>query len=188
MIDFDKCGGLIPTIVCDAQDGRPRMLAYSTRESFEAALRERAGIYWSRSRQCLWRKGEHSGCKQRLVSVVTDCDQDTLIFYVEQTGATCHIGNDRCFAGGPFLWETLMARICDRAESGGSDSYTRSLLADPALLKSKILEEAHELVEARVREDVVWECADLLYFLSVKMHVARVGVADVIAQLAARAK
>ena len=86
MIDFEKCDGLVPTIVCDAEDGRPRMLAYSTAESLDAAVRERAGVYWSRSRQSLWRKGETSGCTQRLISVAVDCDRDALVFYVEQTG------------------------------------------------------------------------------------------------------
>jgi phosphoribosyl-AMP cyclohydrolase / phosphoribosyl-ATP pyrophosphohydrolase len=188
VIDFEKCGALVPTIVCDAHDGRPRMLAYSTRESLDAALREGAGIYWSRSRKCLWRKGERSGCIQRLISIDSDCDHDALIFYVEQTGPTCHLGNDRCFADPPFSWEALMTRIRDRAENGGRGSYTRELLADPTLLDLKLLEEAHEVVEAETPEQVAWECADLLYFLSVKMEAARVGIADVMAELAARAR
>jgi phosphoribosyl-AMP cyclohydrolase / phosphoribosyl-ATP pyrophosphohydrolase len=188
VIDFEKCGGLVPTIVCDAHDGRPRMLAYSSPDSLEAALREKAGIYWSRSRNRLWKKGETSGYTQRLLSVSTDCDRDTLIFYVEQTGPTCHRGTERCFESAPFSWETLVQRIADRAENGDERSYTRKLLADAALLESKLLEEAREVVEARTRDEVAWECADLLYFMSVKMRASNVSIADVMRQLDSRAR
>ena len=188
MIDFEKGGGLVPTVVCDALDGKPRMLAYSSRESFELAVREGAGIYWSRSRQRLWRKGESSGHTQRLVRVETDCDRDALLFYVEQTGTTCHQGSDRCFAGTPFGWETLAARIAERAGGDERPSYTRALLADPGLLRSKILEEALEVTEAVTPEELAWECADLLYFMTVRMQHAGVGIADVMAQLEARAR
>jgi phosphoribosyl-ATP pyrophosphohydrolase len=188
VIDFNKCDGLIPTIVCDAHDGSPRMLAYSTRESLDAAVREGAGIYWSRSRQRLWRKGESSGCTQRLISVATDCDGDALIFYVEQRGPTCHLGNERCFANAPFSWSSLKARVHERAQGENPDSYTRKLLADPTMLESKLVEEAHELADARTPIDVAWECADLLYFMTVKMEAAGIGMTDVMAQLAARAR
>lgn len=188
MIDFEKCGGMVPTIVCDAEDGRPRMLAYSTAESLDTAVRERAGVYWSRSRQSLWRKGETSGCTQRLVSVAVNCDRDALVFYVEQTGPTCHRGTDRCFDEAPFSWTTLMARVRDRATTSDGYSYTRALLADPELLEAKLVEEANEVAEARTRDEVAWECADLLYFMSVKMQASNVGIADVMAQLAIRAK
>lgn len=188
MIDFEKCGGLVPTVVCDALDGKPRMLAYSSRESLELAVREQAGIYWSRSRQRLWRKGESSGHTQRLVRVEADCDRDALLFYVEQTGATCHRGTDRCFASAPFGWETLAARVAERAVGCQRRSYTRTLLEDPALLRAKILEEALEVTEAVTPQEVAWECADLLYFMTVRMQAAGVGIADVMAQLEARAR
>ncbi|MGB8627619.1 MAG: phosphoribosyl-ATP diphosphatase, partial [Candidatus Cybelea sp.] len=82
----------------------------------------------------------------------------------------------------------LMARVRERAETSDGYSYTRELLASPALLEAKLVEEAHDVVEARTRDEVAWECADLLYFMSVKMQAANVGISDVMAQLAARAK
>lgn len=188
MIDFEKCGGLVPTVVCDAADGRPRMLAYSSCESLEAAVREQIGVYWSRSRRRLWRKGETSGNTQRLIRIETDCDADTLIFYVDQRGPTCHTGAERCFPGEPFTWETLAARISQRATTGAAGSYTRKLLGDPALLDAKILEEALEVTLARTKAEVAWECADLLYFMTVRMHTAGIRISDVMAQLEARAK
>jgi phosphoribosyl-ATP pyrophosphohydrolase len=188
VIDFEKCGGLVPTIVCDAFDGRPRMLAYSSRESYALAVRERAGIYWSRSRSRLWRKGETSGCTQRLVRVETDCDRDALLFYVEQNGATCHSGAERCFENEPFSWETLASRVAQRAESGDPASYTRMLLADAKLLNAKLLEEALEVIDAQTKDEVAWECADVLYFMTVKMQRAGVRISDVMEQLEARAR
>jgi phosphoribosyl-AMP cyclohydrolase / phosphoribosyl-ATP pyrophosphohydrolase len=188
-VDFAKGGGLVPTIVCDAVSGRPRMLAYSTRESLARALQQQAGIYWSRSRECLWRKGETSGNTQRLVSVVPDCDRDALIFYVEQSGPSCHLGAQSCFDGEmPFTWATLAERVRRRATSGIALSYTQRLLSDDSLLVKKLTEEAAELAEAQSRGEVVWECADLLYFMTVKMQQAGIGIADVMDELKRRAR
>jgi phosphoribosyl-AMP cyclohydrolase / phosphoribosyl-ATP pyrophosphohydrolase len=187
MADFERGGGLLPTIVCDARDGRVRMLSYSSPQSLAIALREGVGIYFSRSRDRLWRKGETSGDEQRLVRVALDCDRDAVIFYVEQTGSTCHTGADRCFDSAPFTWERLMDRIEARARSGGATSYTRKLLANRQLLGEKIVEEAEEVVSAVTRDEIAWECADLLYFMSVRIREGGVGIEDVMAQLAARA-
>jgi phosphoribosyl-ATP pyrophosphohydrolase/phosphoribosyl-AMP cyclohydrolase len=184
-IDWSK--GLVPTIVCDAQDRSVRMLAYSSRESLSAALRDGMGVYWSRRRNALWRKGETSGAEQRLVRVEADCDRDALTFYVEQTGATCHSGAERCFGSPAFSWNALLQRIDRRAANGDERSYTRKLLDDPNFLRSKLLEEAEEVAEATTRDEVAWECADLLYFMSVRMRAAGVGIDDVMAQLASRA-
>lgn len=188
-IDFEKGGGLVPTIVCDAADGQPRMLAYSSRESLAAALAQEAGIFWSRSRERIWRKGETSGCVQRLKRVAPDCDRDALIFYVEQQGPTCHLGSETCFEdAAPFSWAELAARVRDRARAGDAASYTRRLLGDPALLAEKLREEADELADAADRDHVVWECADLLYFMTVKMQHAGIGIPDVLAELERRAR
>lgn len=184
-IDFSK--GLVPTVVCD-RSRSVRMLAYSSPESLASALREGAGVYWSRRRNALWRKGETSGAVQRLVRAETDCDRDALTFYVEQSGPTCHTGAPRCFSSNDFTWDTLLERIEKRASQGGERSYTRALLADPDFLRSKLLEEAAEVAEAVTHDEVAWECADLLYFLSVRMHAAGVRIDDVMAQLAARAR
>ncbi|HTU80534.1 MAG TPA: phosphoribosyl-ATP diphosphatase [Candidatus Acidoferrales bacterium] len=188
-VDFEKAGGTVPTIVCDAVDGRPRMLAYSTRESLSEALRSARGVYWSRSRNSLWRKGETSGNVQHLVAVVPDCDRDALVFYVEQFGSTCHLGEDTCFAGHrPFTWSTLIGRVAARArDERNATSYTRALLSDDELLAAKLSEEAGELADATSPDEVAWECADLLYFMTVKMRRTGIGIADVMAVLERRA-
>jgi len=173
--------------VCDAADRGVRMLAYSNAASLGIALREGIGAYWSRRRNAIWRKGETSGATQRLVRMEIDCDRDALTFYVEQTGASCHTGAERCFGAAPFSWSRLLARIEGRARNGDARSYTRKLLADPSLLRAKLLEESAEVADARTHDEVAWECADLLYFLSVRMQSAGVHIDDVMAQLAARA-
>lgn len=186
-LDFEKGGGLIPTIVCDADGGRPRMLAYSSPQSLRAALHEGIGAYRSRLRGTLWRKGETSSNTQQLVRIAVDCDRDALMFFVRQTGPTCHRGSDRCFPQSDWSWQDLTARIAQRASSDAKNSYTQRLLASDRLLAAKLREEANETARAKTREEVAWECADLLYFLSVKMQKAHVSVADVMAQLASRA-
>jgi phosphoribosyl-AMP cyclohydrolase / phosphoribosyl-ATP pyrophosphohydrolase len=186
-VDFSKGNGLVPTIVCDSADNSVRMLAYSSRDSLAIALREGIGAYWSRRRNEVWRKGETSGATQRLIRVELDCDRDAIAFYVGQSGPTCHTGTQRCFGPSPFSWNTLLRRIETRAESANSRSYTRRLFSDRDLLSAKLLEEAQEVAEARTRDEVAWECADLLYFLSVRMQQAGVGIDDVMAQLASRA-
>jgi phosphoribosyl-ATP pyrophosphohydrolase/phosphoribosyl-AMP cyclohydrolase len=186
-IDFARGDGLVPTIVCDAGDRSVRMLAYSNAASLAIALREGIGAYWSRRRAQLWRKGETSGATQRLVRVEVDCDRDALTFFVDQSGPTCHTGAERCFGTPAFSWSTLLRRIERRANSGDERSYTRKLVADPSLLRAKLLEEAEEVADAVTHDEVAWECADLLYFLSVRMQQAGIGIDDVMAQLAARA-
>jgi len=187
-IDFERGNGLVPTIVCDAGDSSVRMLAYSNAESLAIALREGIGAYWSRRRAQIWRKGETSGATQRLARVEVDCDRDALTFFVNQSGPTCHTGAERCFGAPPFSWSSLLARIERRARDGDERSYTRKLLAEPSLLRAKLLEEAEEVAEAVTHDEVAWECADLLYFLSVRMQQAGVRIDDVMAQLAARAQ
>jgi phosphoribosyl-AMP cyclohydrolase / phosphoribosyl-ATP pyrophosphohydrolase len=185
--DFDKGNGLLPTIVCDAYDGRVRMFAYCSRESLAATLRTGQATYWSRSRRERWRKGETSGCTQAVRRVELDCDRDAIVFYVEQTGVTCHLHTERCFGSASFSWADLMRRIDERAANSNARSLTRRLLDDAPFLHEKVLEEAGEVTRASERAEVAWECADLLYFMSVKMRAAGVTLDDVMAQLAARA-
>ncbi len=90
--------GLIPVITIDASSNRLLMQAWANREAVATAVAERRGVYWSRSRQRLWRKGEQSGNVQNLVEVLLDCDNDSLCYRVEQVGdVACHTGRISCF-------------------------------------------------------------------------------------------
>ena len=96
-LDFKKGNGLIPVVVQDAKTKEVLMLAYANRQAVEHTLKTGKGTYWSRSRNELWVKGETSGHTQKIVSVATDCDFDTLIYVIEQTGPACHTGKYSCF-------------------------------------------------------------------------------------------
>jgi phosphoribosyl-AMP cyclohydrolase len=98
MIDFDKSGGLVPAIAQDADSGAVLMLAWMNREAYEETLRTRRAVYFSRSRNRLWRKGEESGHFQEVREVLVDCDADTILLKVHQIGgAACHEGYASCF-------------------------------------------------------------------------------------------
>lgn len=88
---------LIPAIVYEASTKEVLMLAYMNRESLQKTLETGYTWFWSRSRQELWNKGATSGHLQRVLSIHSDCDDDTLLITVEQTGAACHTGNHSCF-------------------------------------------------------------------------------------------
>lgn len=100
MIDVEKYfkkGDLIPAIVQEASTGQVLMLAYMNRESMQKTLETGYTWFWSRSRQELWNKGATSGHLQRVLDIKGDCDDDTLLLQVEQTGAACHTGSHSCF-------------------------------------------------------------------------------------------
>ena len=96
-LDFKKGNGLIPVIVQDVKTKEVVMQAYANREAVEHTLKTGKGTYWSRSRNELWVKGETSGHTQKIVSVSTDCDYDSLLYEVVQTGPACHTGQYSCF-------------------------------------------------------------------------------------------
>ncbi|HET6575207.1 MAG TPA: phosphoribosyl-AMP cyclohydrolase [Fimbriiglobus sp.] len=116
MIDFDKAGGLIPAVAQDADTGEVLMLAWMNRDAFEETVRTGRAVYFSRSRNRLWRKGEESGHVQEVKGVFVDCDADTVLLKVKQLGgAACHEGYRSCFfrelAGGEL--KTVGERVFD---------------------------------------------------------------------------
>ncbi len=97
-IDFDKSGGLVPAIAQDADSGAVLMLAWMNREAYEETQRTGRAVYFSRSRNRLWRKGEESGHYQEVHEILVDCDADTILLKVRQLGgAACHEGYRSCF-------------------------------------------------------------------------------------------
>lgn len=185
-VDFAKGGGLAPCVVQD-RAGRVRMLAWQTPETLASALRTGRGVYWSRSRGEAWVKGLASGNTQVLREARVDCDRDTVLFTVDQSGPTCHTGSATCFGPADFRLGDLEAVLDGRRGGDAPGGYTARLLADPALLDAKLREETEEVIEARSRpSDLVWECADLLYFLMVRMAAGGVTLAQVQSELARR--
>ncbi len=96
-INFEKSQGLVPVIVQDSKSKDILMLAYTNRLAIEETVRTGYGHYWSRSRNKLWKKGEESGNVQKVLEIRIDCDEDTLIYLVEQSGNACHKNTKTCF-------------------------------------------------------------------------------------------
>lgn len=182
---IERPDGLWPTVVSD-ESGRTLGLVWSSAASLRRAVTERRGIYWSRSRQSVWVKGESSGNTQELLAVELDCDRDALRFVVRQTGSGfCHRGTRDCF-GNRFSIATLEQAIADRRAGADPKSGTYKLLTDPALLAAKLREEAVELAEAKARHDVVHEAADVVYLVLAALARAGASFTEVEAELGRR--
>jgi phosphoribosyl-ATP pyrophosphohydrolase len=181
----DRPDGLWPTVVVDEQ-GCALGLVYSSGDSLRAAVEERRGIYHSRSRG-LWLKGATSGNVQDLLRVDLDCDRDALRFTVRQAGdGFCHTGARSCWGPDGGLG-ALERRLVARLAGADPGSYTRRLADDPRLLAAKLAEEAAELGAADGRDEVVWEAADLLYFVTASLASRGVDLAAALAELDRRA-
>lgn len=116
--------GLIPVIAQEAETGIVLMVAWMNREALELTEKKREAVYWSRSRQKLWRKGEKSGHVQKVKEIILDCDNDTILIHVEQIGGiACHTGRHDCFfktlEGGK--WKTTTSVLKDPKEIYGHD-------------------------------------------------------------------
>jgi phosphoribosyl-AMP cyclohydrolase len=96
-IDFKKGNGLVPVVVQDFNTLDILMLAYANKEAVQKTIDTGYGHYWSRSRKKIWKKGETSGHLQKVNKILLDCDNDTLLYMVEQTGVACHTGEKTCF-------------------------------------------------------------------------------------------
>lgn len=173
----DRKDGLWPTVVTDPA-GRLLGLVYSSEESVRLAIREQRGVYYSRSRNGIWRKGEESGDTQDLLGINADCDRDALCFVVRQRGGGfCHLGSHSCF-GGLRGMAALDATVANRLTHAPHGSYTHRLMTDPALLESKLIEESRELVEASDPDHAAQEAADLAYFATVAARIRGATLAE----------
>jgi len=162
----DREDGLWPTVVCD-EGGKVLGLSYSDAESLDIAFSRGVGAYRSRTRG-LWIKGERSGDTQELLRAEADCDRDCIRFTVRQNGhGFCHLARRNCFDDGYGI-EKLSRTIVDRLATAPQGSYTKRLFSDPALLASKLREEADELAKAETEKEAVGEAADVIYFALVK--------------------
>lgn len=190
-LDFDKAD-LIPTVVQDADTKSVLMLAYSNQASLKKAIEEKAGIYYSRSRQELWQKGLTSGNTQELINVDYDCDGDTLLFTVKQQGNACHFERYSCFAtqSPQFDLSTLNnvfdKRMAELDNGQPSSSFTQKLFNSEALQIEKLNEECQELIEAQDNDEVRWEAADLIFFALVNAKAKGVSAQEIISELGAR--
>ncbi len=187
LLDFEKNNGLVPTIAQD-ELGQVLMMAFSSEESLSKTFESGKVTYYSRSRKKIWQKGETSGNFQELLRARYDCDRDTLLFTIKQNGKACHIGEYSCFGEKEFKFGDLYSIINERIENPRVDSYTTKLLSDEKLLKSKIREEVLEVAYYKNRRNLVWEVADLAYFVMVLMAKNGVTINEVKNELGGRRK
>ncbi|MCF6274264.1 MAG: bifunctional phosphoribosyl-AMP cyclohydrolase/phosphoribosyl-ATP diphosphatase HisIE [Robiginitomaculum sp.] len=187
-IDFKKGGGLVPAIIQNADTEQVLMLGYMNEEAVQATQDSGFVTFYSRSRKCLWRKGETSGNRLALVDIAVDCDNDTVLVRARPAGPTCHLGTLSCFGDqGPqglgWLAE-LTALIESRKLADPETSYTAKLLQG-SLTKcaQKVGEEGVETVIAALAETdeaLTGEAADLLYHLMVLLAAKNLTLVNVI--------
>ncbi len=194
-LKFDE-NGLIPAIVRDSATGEVLTLAYMNRESYEISLEKKLTCFYSRSRHCLWLKGETSGNYQHIVSVTADCDCEALLIDVVPEGPACHTGEKSCFFNRitgegeeRFAFEDLYELIRDRKTNPKEGSYT-SYLFDKGIDKilKKIGEETAEVIigAKNSRGEAVYEIADLCYHVMVLMVEAGISIGEIRDELASR--
>lgn len=188
-LNFEKTDGLIP-VIAQSVNGEVLMLGYANKEAFEKTFESGNLTFFSRTRNTLWTKGETSGHFLELVKMRADCDRDTVLATVIPNGGACHTGSFTCFSSDPdekSSLERLYATISERFASPRPGSYTATLT--DKRVREKVMEEAEELTdEAETKEDVIWETADLLYFVSVLMYKEGVTWKDVYDELDRRHK
>ncbi len=194
-IDFDKLGGLVPAIVQDARTKNVLMLGFMNREAYDKTVATGKVTFWSRTRNCLWTKGETSGNYLNLVEVRNDCDKDTLLVKAIPDGPTCHTGTDTCWgednSANPLLFLTeLQDFIEKRLEEMPEGSYTTSLFRKGInRIAQKVGEEALEtVIEATngSNDKMVYEASDLLYHLIVMLTEKGLRIEDVAGELQKR--
>lgn len=194
-IDFDKLGGLVPAIVQDARTKNVLMLGFMNREAYDKTIATGKITFWSRSRNCLWTKGETSGNYLNLVEVMNDCDKDTLLIKAIPDGPTCHTGTDTCWgednSSNPLLFLTeLQDFIEKRHEEMPEGSYTTSLFKKGInRIAQKVGEEALEtVIEATngSNDKMVYEASDMLYHLIVMLTEKGLRIEDVANELQKR--
>lgn len=195
-LDFAKGAGVIPAIVQHAGSGAVLMLGYMNAQALRASLARGRVVFFSRSRQQLWEKGESSGHTLQLQQIHADCDADALLVSAWPQGPVCHLGSDSCFdapagdAGALAFLAELSQLIAARRAADPGGSYTARLLAGGARrLAQKVGEEGLEVALAAAAGtdgELVAESADLLYHLLVLLNLRGVALAEVVRELRAR--
>lgn len=207
-LDWEKIS-LIPAITQDLEN-RILMLGYMSKDSLVLSLQSGIMHYFSRSKNRIWKKGEESGNTQKIKEIYIDCDNDTLLFKVEQNGVACHTGEYSCFfkkidlasldinkpnssdkIDSPYHTLDILYHILqDRKNAPATTSYTSSLYAngENAICK-KIVEEAGEFCFAlkdKNEEEIIYECSDLIYHTLVGLSFRNISPSRVMQELQRR--
>ena len=185
----------MPAIIQDAVTKNVLMLGFMNEEAYQKTIDTKKGTFWSRTRNCLWTKGDTSGNYLNLVDIRLDCDNDTLLVKVHPQGPTCHLGTDTCWGEdnslNPILFLSELQNFIDkRHQEMPENSYTTSLFKKGInKMAQKVGEEATEtIIEATngTNEQLVYESSDLLYHLIVMLTAKGLSIEDVASELIKR--
>jgi phosphoribosyl-ATP pyrophosphohydrolase/phosphoribosyl-AMP cyclohydrolase len=196
-LDFDKGEGLVPAVVQHADTGSVLMVGYMNREAVRETLSRGRVVFYSRSKQRLWEKGESSGHTLHLEQVRADCDRDALLVTARPSGPVCHEGTASCFGDQPMtragrlaFLDTLETVIEKRIAASPQGSYTARLFAEGSKrMAQKVGEEGLEVALAAVAESdekVLSESADLIFHLLVLLRSRGLSFARVASELESR--
>lgn len=194
---WSKGDGLLPAVVQDAGSGAVLMVAWMNAEALRATLTRGRAVFYSRSRQKLWEKGETSGNTLEVVDVEADCDADTVLVRARPKGPTCHRNTPTCFGDGSVPTGTgiqflahLEGVIAQRISAGGEGSYTAKLHASGMRrMAQKVGEEGVEVAlaaQAGSDAELISESADLIFHLALVLSSRGLSLDAVAAELAAR--
>ncbi|PVX26749.1 MAG: bifunctional phosphoribosyl-AMP cyclohydrolase/phosphoribosyl-ATP diphosphatase [Candidatus Bathyarchaeum sp.] len=201
-VDFKKGNGLVPTIVQDASTNRVLMQAYMNEEALQLTLASGKTHFWSRTKARMWMKGEESGHYSLVQNAVLDCDNDAILFKVQQVGPVCHTGEESCFykpieaeegqVVDAKMLERLFEVIKERIQNPSEKSYVSRLTAkgEDAVLQ-KIGEEATEIILAAKTNDVkeiTHEAADEIFHILVMFAQKGIPLNNIFEELERRHK
>ncbi|MDR0348137.1 MAG: bifunctional phosphoribosyl-AMP cyclohydrolase/phosphoribosyl-ATP diphosphatase HisIE [Tannerella sp.] len=196
-LDFNKQNGLIPAIIQDAQTGRVLMLGFMNKEAWQKTVETNKVTFYSRTRECLWTKGETSGNFLQVVNILKDCDNDTLLIKANPAGPVCHTGADTCFGeenvqNDILFLSRLQHFINRRYKEMPEGSYTTSLFKEGVnRMAQKVGEEAVETVIEATNGTVdrfIYEASDLIYHLIVLLTSKGVSLETLAKELKRRHK
>jgi len=196
-VNFEKMNGLVPVVVQDSSNDKVLTQAFMNKEALQLTLTKGKMHYWSRTRKRIWLKGEESGHHSLLQNAILDCDNDAILFKVQQIGACCHTGQETCFhnpiiaekerLADARIVERIFEVIIDRIKNPTEKSYVSKLhrKGEDAVLQ-KIGEETTELVlavKANRPEEIVHEATDILFFILVLLAQKNLKLQEIFKQL-----
>lgn len=196
-VNFEKMNGLVPVVVQDSSNDRVLTQAFMNRQALQLTLTSGKMHYWSRTKKRIWLKGEESGHQSLLQNAILDCDNDSILFKVQQIGVCCHTSRETCFHN-PIvvekevgvdarILERIYEVIVDRIRNPTERSYVSKLhrKGEDAILQ-KIGEETTELVlavKANRPEEIVHEATDIIFFILVLFAQKNLKLQEIFKQL-----
>lgn len=193
-IDFEKMNGLVPAIIQDDKTLKVLMLGFMNEEAYKQTVETGKVTFWSRTKNRIWTKGETSGNFLNVVSILNDCDNDTLLIKVNPVGPVCHTGADTCWKEeneNPIMFLAELQKFIEkRYKELPEGSYTTSLFKEGlSRMTQKVGEEAVELVIESMKGDnerLIYEASDMIYHLIVLLTSKGLSIEDIASELITR--